>query len=86
MYVGVNDLGALASLARRLGWPQSPEGSLKLMVPYYKQSVWDGVTEQEGVPIVSNVQLLLDLWNYPVRGREQADLILEKQQLEWSDT
>ncbi len=86
IYVGVKNLGALASLTRRLRWPQSPEGSLKLMVPHYKQSVWDGVTERDGVPVVSNVQLLLDLWNYPVRGREQADLILEKQLLEWSDT
>jgi hypothetical protein len=28
------------------------------------------------VPVVSMLQLILDLWNYPVRGREQAERLL----------
>jgi hypothetical protein len=31
-----------------------------------------------GVRVVSNIQLYLDLYNYPQRGREQADAIREK--------
>jgi len=32
----------------------------------------------EGIRVVSNLQLYLDLYNYPQRGREQADAIREK--------
>lgn len=32
----------------------------------------------DGVKVVSNLQLYLDLYNYPQRGREQADAIREK--------
>ena len=32
----------------------------------------------DGVKVVSNLQLYLDLFNYPQRGREQADAIREK--------
>jgi hypothetical protein len=28
--------------------------------------------------VVSTAQLIVDLWHYPVRGREQAELLLEK--------
>ena len=32
----------------------------------------------EGLTIVSNIQLFLDLYNYPKRGREQAEFLREK--------
>ena len=32
----------------------------------------------DGIKVVSNLQLYLDLYNYPQRGREQADAIREK--------
>jgi hypothetical protein len=32
----------------------------------------------EGVKVVSDVQLYVDLYNYPARGREQADFLRER--------
>lgn len=32
----------------------------------------------EGISIVSNIQLFIDLYNYPARGREQAEFLREK--------
>jgi hypothetical protein len=58
----VRNAEGLTRLSRRLDWA----------------SVWTGVTIRNQVPVVSDLQLILDLWNHPIRGIEQAELILEK--------
>jgi hypothetical protein len=49
-----------------------------LMRPWYARSAWEGMREVNGVPVVSDLQLVLDLWHYPVRGREQAEMLLRR--------
>jgi hypothetical protein len=66
----------LAAVAARAGWQPASDGRLVLLVPHYRISTWRGVRTLDRLPVVSDVQLILDLWNYPVRGREQAEVLL----------
>ncbi len=76
LYVDVREPGELFEIAAREGWPYAVDGRLVLLKPYYKHSVWHGVRTANDLPVVSDVQLVLDLWNYPLRGIEQAEHIL----------
>lgn len=81
VYVDVADVphaNALAAFAAKMGWEAGPDGQLVLLEPYYRTTTWDGMvqTPWHGVPVVSDLQLVLDLWNYPLRGREQAQVLL----------
>src|SRR3989338_7454873 len=44
--------------------------------PYYKNSVFFGAQKIGGYRVVSNLQLYLDLYNFPQRGREHAEYLL----------
>jgi len=46
--------------------------------PYYKNSVFYGAQDVEGLKVTSDLQLYLDLYNYPIRGLEHAEQIYEK--------
>ena len=52
--------------------------NLVLMLPYYKHSTFYDSHEVEGLPVVSDIQLYLDLYGYPLRGREQAKHLYDK--------
>jgi hypothetical protein len=78
LYVDVDDDQGFSALVRSLGWPSTEDGRLHLLKPYYRQSLWEKTENRSGLTVVSDLQLMLDLWNYPIRGREQAELILEK--------
>lgn len=58
--------------------PVRSGGNLHLLVPYYREAVFHGSRSVEGVPVVSNVQLFLDLVRYPVRGEEAAGALVRK--------
>lgn len=77
VYVALTSEQELAALAADAGWSAASDGRLVLMMPFYRTSVWDGAREFKGVPVVSDLQLVLDLWHYPLRGREQAEHILD---------
>lgn len=47
-----------------------------LRIPYYRHSVFFGSQKIKGVYVVSPIQLYLDLINFPVRGEEQAEHLL----------
>jgi hypothetical protein len=53
------------------------KGNVHLMSPYYAHGARHGLRRLGGHPVVSDVQLFLDLYNYPARGREQAEHLLE---------
>jgi hypothetical protein len=76
LYVDVDSDRALADTARGAGWPIG-DGKVVLMRPWYAESVWFGLERRKGLPVVSELQLILDLWQYPVRGLEQAEHLLE---------
>jgi len=69
---------ALHLVGNELGWHPVDNGNVVLLAPYYTDSVWFGSREIDGLPVVSNLQLILDLWHYPVRGREQAEMLLDR--------
>lgn len=51
-------------------------GNIYFINPYYKNSVFFGVQRIGGYRIVSNLQLYLDLYHFPQRGREHAAYLL----------
>ena len=75
VYVDVPDERALEDVAHQAKWPVG-DGKVVLMKPSYADSVWYGLQSRRGIPVVSELQLILDLWHYPVRGLEQAEHIL----------
>lgn len=81
VYVGVRSGTDLIELAERQGWSIGDDGRLVLMKPYYTESVWHDVREVAGLPVVSTLQLALDLWHYPLRGREQAEHLIDRLRL-----
>lgn len=48
-------------------------GNVHFIEPYYSKSVFRDVRSISGLPVVSNIQLYLDLYNYKPRGREHAE-------------
>jgi len=66
-------------IERQLGLESRREGANLILVrPYYKRSALFGVRKRQKWWVVSDVQLYLDLNKYPLRGREQAEHLLEK--------
>ena len=47
-------------------------GNVNLVTPADDGVLFD-IQQVEGLTLVSNIQLYLDLYNYPMRGREQAE-------------
>ncbi len=52
-------------------------GNVCFIKPYYKNSVFLHKQEIKDFPVVSNLQLYLDLYHLPQRGREHADYLLK---------
>lgn len=46
---------------------------LSIRVPYYRVSTFFGKRQVSGLWVASDVQLYLDLYDYPIRGRERAE-------------
>jgi len=53
-------------------------GNMYLVWPYYKHGAFHGVREVNGVSVVSDIQLYIDLYNFPMRGQEQAEHLMRK--------
>ncbi len=53
--------------------------NLVIMLPYYKNSVFFDSRVVQNLWVVSDIQLYLDLYQYPIRGREQAEHLFDKQ-------
>ncbi|OGQ05617.1 MAG: hypothetical protein A2W61_06965 [Deltaproteobacteria bacterium RIFCSPLOWO2_01_44_7] len=51
-------------------------GNVYFIQPYYKNSVFFGAQKIGGYRVVSNLQLYLDLYHFPQRGREHAEYLL----------
>jgi len=62
--------------------PTPRGGNVKLVLPY-DEGVFYGSREVTGVKVVSNIQLYVDLYNYPARGEEAASKILDEVLKEW---
>ncbi len=65
--------------ARELNLMERDEGgNLHILKPYYREGALYGSRRIEGLRVVSDLQLYLDLYRFPVRGGEQAQKVLEK--------
>jgi hypothetical protein len=62
--------------------PTPRSGNVKFVVPY-DDGVFYGMREVRGTRVVSNVQLYVDLYNFPARGEEAASQLLEVILKEW---
>lgn len=76
LYLDVESAADLLRAGAAHGWEPAPQGQVVLMKPYYRTSVWHGQQTAHTLPVVSTLQLALDLWHYPLRGREQAEHLL----------
>ena len=75
----VSDGEGIEFFKKELDLKDADQGAnLVLMMPYYKHSVFYDSREVEGLRVVSDIQLYLDLYGYPVRGREQAEHLYDK--------
>jgi hypothetical protein len=52
--------------------------NIEFLFPYYKHSVFWDVQKAKDLWVVSDIQLYLDLYNYPIRGLEQAEHLYGK--------
>jgi len=70
---------AAKAMARDLDAREVQRGAnLRVSLPYYRVSAFFGRQDVGGLPLVSDLQLYLDLYDYPVRGREQAERLFER--------
>jgi hypothetical protein len=75
-------------ITRHLDVQQSTEGgeNLFLLRPYYRSSALFSLQDPGGVPVVSDVQLFLDLRRFSIRGSETAERILVRRILPGAGT
>jgi DNA-binding transcriptional regulator YhcF (GntR family) len=79
VHVYVKDSRGLEFFKRQMDLKDSAQGAnFVLMLPYYKHSVFYDHRMIDGLSVVSDIQLYLDLHGYPVRGREQAEYLYDK--------
>ncbi len=50
-------------------------GNIHFVRPYYRNAVFDRSREIKGLPVVSNLQLYLDLFRFIPRGNEHAEML-----------
>lgn len=58
-------------------------GNVRIVIPYDK-GVFYGIRLIGGIKVVPNVQLFVDLWNYPARGEDAAKSLYNIMEKEWS--
>lgn len=66
-----------AELRKALDLKELKEGgNIYFIQTYYKNSIFFGAQKIRGYRVVSNLQLYLDLYHFPQRGREHAEYLL----------
>lgn len=79
VHIYVGNEKALAYFEKQLKLSEAEQGAnLVLMLPYYKHSVYYDSRIVKKLRVVSDIQLYLDLYGYPVRGLEQAEHLFNK--------
>lgn len=56
----------------------NPVAPVVLLQPRHRRSVFGGVSRLDDVPVCDILQVYLDLYHLPDRGREQADFVYER--------
>lgn len=85
VHVYVQSEGDAKNIAERIGLvPIENNGNVKFAIPK-STGVFYGMQKVDGINVVSNVQLYIDLYNYPARGREAAEEILKLMVNKWNE-
>jgi hypothetical protein len=76
----VRDADAAIAVIRNLGAREVDRGgNVNVIVPYYRVSAFHGAHKTSGhMRVASDLQIYLDVYDYPVRGREQAQHLYER--------
>lgn len=79
VHLYIQNKDSIKRFVEKLKLREAREGAnLIFLLPYYKNSVFYGKQRIRKAWVVSDLQLYLDLYNYPVRGLEQAEHLYEK--------
>jgi len=65
--------------------PVEENGNVKFAIAP-GNGIFYGAQEIDGIRVVSDIQLYVDLYNYPARGREAADELWKKIEKRWDKT
>jgi len=77
LYVDVPANDGLRRLAVLLDAVPSDRGNLHLLRPLDPTVVWERIEPRKEVPVVEPHRLVVDLWHHPLRGREQAEHLID---------
>jgi hypothetical protein len=79
VHIYVRNQKAINYFRKLLELEEARQGeNVVLMLPYYRHSVFYDRQKAKDLWVVSDIQLYLDLYNYPIRGLEQAEHLYEK--------
>ena len=79
VHIYIQNRGSINRFVEKLKLRETGEGAnLIFLLPYYKHSVFYGKQKIRNMWVVSDLQLYLDLYHYPLRGLEQAEHLYEK--------
>jgi hypothetical protein len=79
VHIYVENEGVINWFMEKMKLREAGEGAnLIFLLPYYKHSAFYGKQRIKSVWVVSDLQLYLDLHNYPIRGLEQAEHIYKR--------
>lgn len=67
--------GDIKTWTEKLDLREVESGANFYLVIPYDEGVFYGLQKVKGIPLISNIQLYLDLIKYPARGKEQADYL-----------
>jgi hypothetical protein len=68
---------SIEKVALALGWKEVPSGPNITILEPYDEGIFYGLQEINGMKVVSDIQLYLDLKGYKERGEEAAQFLLE---------
>jgi hypothetical protein len=78
VHIYIQDKDNIKWFSDNLELREAEEGAnLIFLLPFYKHSVFYDIQNIKSLRIVSDLQLYLDLYKYPIRGLEQAEYIYE---------
>jgi len=79
VHIYISDERSTGFFENQLNLKKVDQGANVILVfPYYKHSVFYDLQKIKRLWVVSDLQLFLDLYHYPLRGLEQAEHLYEK--------
>ncbi len=76
VYVSAEEAVLRDTLRKLFAEPSIGEGQFSILTPYYGKAAFFGAHQVNSTPVVSDLQLFLDLARFPVRGPEAAEALL----------